>query len=49
MADTKLHPVLEPGHTFETVTDRISDIVTEKRTPTGWFVGFGIAFLSYVT
>jgi molybdopterin-containing oxidoreductase family membrane subunit len=45
MADTKLHPVLEPGHTFETVTDRISDIVTEKRTPTGWFVGFGIAFL----
>jgi Ni/Fe-hydrogenase subunit HybB-like protein len=45
MADTKVHPVIEPGHTFETVTDRISEIVTEKRTPTGWFVGFGIAFV----
>jgi len=46
MADASLqHPVIEPGHTFETVTDRISDIVTEKRTPAGWFLGFGIAFL----
>ena len=46
MADAQTTPpVLEPGHTFETVTDRISAIVTAKRTPAGWIVGFGIAFL----
>jgi len=38
-------PVLEPGHTFGSVTDKISSIVLTKRTPTGWLVGFGIAFL----
>ncbi len=42
---THTSPVLEPGHNFKTVTDRISDIVTAKRTPAGWFLGFGIAFL----
>ena len=37
-------PVLEPGHTYASVTDQISRIVLTKRTPPGWFVGFGIAF-----
>jgi molybdopterin-containing oxidoreductase family membrane subunit len=45
MADTQRHPLLEPGHPLATVTDRICYLFTEKRTPTGWFVGFGIAFL----
>jgi molybdopterin-containing oxidoreductase family membrane subunit len=45
MANVQTPPVLGPGHTFVTVTDRISEIVTTRRTPVGWFVGFGIAFL----
>ena len=37
--------VIAPGHTFETVTETISHVVMSKRTPLGWFLGFGIAFL----
>ena len=36
--------VIAPGHTFESVTDSISHIVLSKRTPIGWFLGFGIGF-----
>ncbi|MCI0354432.1 MAG: polysulfide reductase NrfD [Acidobacteria bacterium] len=38
-------PVIEPGHTFATVTDKISTIVLERRTSRGWLVGFAIAFV----
>jgi len=38
------HPVIGPGHTFASVTDKISSIVLTKKTPVGWFFGFGIAF-----
>ncbi|OLB21737.1 MAG: hydrogenase [Acidobacteriales bacterium 13_2_20CM_55_8] len=38
-------PVIEPGHTFATVTDKISSIVLTRPTSNGWFVGFGVAFL----
>jgi len=37
-------PILEPGHTYASVTDQIGAIVLARRTPPGWFVGFGIAF-----
>jgi len=37
-------PVIEPGHTFATITDKISTIVLTRRTPRGWFLGFAIAF-----
>ena len=40
-------PVLEPGHTFASVTDKISAIVLTRKTPRGWFIGFGIAFLLF--
>jgi molybdopterin-containing oxidoreductase family membrane subunit len=33
-----------PGHTFATVTDKISSIVLARKTPLGWFVGFGLSF-----
>jgi len=36
-------PTLEPGHSFASVTDHISTIVLRKKTPVGWFVGFGIS------
>ncbi|OFW17362.1 MAG: hydrogenase [Acidobacteria bacterium RIFCSPLOWO2_12_FULL_67_14] len=36
--------MLGPGHTFESVTEKISAIVMTRRTPVGWFLGFAIAF-----
>jgi len=38
-------PVIAPGHTFGTVTDKISAIVLTRRTPLGWYAGFGTAML----
>src|ERR1700736_5684577 len=38
-------PVIAPGHTFGTVTDKISAIVLARKTPLGWYAGFGAAFL----
>ena len=38
-------PVIEPGHTFGSITDKISAIVLSGRTPRFWYVGFGIAFI----
>ena len=37
--------VLAPGHTFSTITDKISSIVLAKKTPMGWWLGFGVAFV----
>ena len=36
--------MIEPGHTYASITDKISSLVVNRRTPLGWFVGFGIAF-----
>src|SRR5438552_19101553 len=33
-------PVLEPGHTYASVTDHISSIVLRRRMPLGWYIGF---------
>jgi molybdopterin-containing oxidoreductase family membrane subunit len=42
----RLFPAMVEGdHDFGTVTDRISDHTLKKRTPFGWFIGFGIAFM----
>jgi Ni/Fe-hydrogenase subunit HybB-like protein len=38
-------PVIAPGHTFGTVTDKISSIVLSRGTPLGWWFGFLFAFL----
>ncbi len=37
-------PIIEPGHSFATVTDRISAIVLHQKTPPGWWFGFLISF-----
>ena len=37
-------PIIGPGHTFETVTDKISSIVLTRGTTPGWVFGFLIAF-----
>jgi molybdopterin-containing oxidoreductase family membrane subunit len=38
-------PIIAPGHTFASVTDKISSIVLTKKTPLAWFIGFGVVFL----
>jgi molybdopterin-containing oxidoreductase family membrane subunit len=38
-------PILEPGHTFASVTDKISHIVLTRRTPRFWWVGFGLGLV----
>ncbi len=34
--------VLEPGHDYQSVSKKISNIVLDIRTPIGWVVGFGL-------
>ena len=36
--DPKSTEVIEPGHTFSSVTDKISTIVLTRKTPLGWFL-----------
>src|SRR6202040_2809191 len=38
-------PVMEPGYTFGTVTEKISAIVLTRPASNGWFIGFGIGFM----
>src|SRR3954470_1929189 len=48
--DVRAHetvPVIEPGHTFASVTDKISSLVLKRKTPFGWFIGFGISFMLF--
>ncbi len=37
-------PVIAPGYTFGSVTDKIASIVLGRRTPRGWYLGFAISF-----
>jgi molybdopterin-containing oxidoreductase family membrane subunit len=41
-------PVIEPGHTFASVTDKISAIVLRRRTPRGWLLGFALSFVLFL-
>ena len=38
------HAVIGPGHSYGSVTDKISAIVLTQRTSKGWMLGFTIAF-----
>jgi len=38
-------PVIGPGYTFASITDKISSIVLAKRTPRRWLAGFTAAFI----
>ena len=35
--------VIAPGHTFRSVTDKLTRIVLTPHTPLGWFFGFALA------
>src|SRR3954465_1913491 len=36
--------IIGPGHTFATVTDKISSIVLTRPTTWKWWLGFGLSF-----
>ncbi len=38
-------PVLEPGHTYSSITDHISSIVLRRKMPLGWYLGFMVGSL----
>ncbi len=38
-------PVISPGHTYASVTDKISSLVLTQPTPRAWYVGFSLAFV----
>ena len=42
-------PVIEPGYTFASVTDKISSIVLTRPTSFGWIIGFAICFGLFMT
>ena len=42
-------PVLAPGHTYRSVTEKISSIALARRTPKEWWIGFGVSFLLVMT
>ena len=37
-------PVLAPGHTFGSITDKISSIVLARKTTRGWMLGLAVSF-----
>jgi len=41
-------PVLAPGHTYASITDKISSIVLLQRTKRGWWFGFAVAFALFM-
>jgi molybdopterin-containing oxidoreductase family membrane subunit len=43
VADRRV-PVIAPGHTFSTITDKISNIVLKRPVSLGWIFGFLIVF-----
>ena len=38
-------PLIEPGHTFGSITDKISGVVLGGRTPLSWFIVVSIGFM----
>jgi Ni/Fe-hydrogenase subunit HybB-like protein len=45
VAEYHEHPVIEPGHTLTSVTEKISNVVLRGRHPIPWYIVFFIAFL----
>ena len=45
VAEPETAPIIAPGHTFASVSEKIGSFVLTHRTPKGWWVGFGIGFI----
>ncbi len=48
MAEKEVLPIIVPGYTFATVTDKISAIVLTRKTPRGWYFGLAISFALFM-
>jgi Ni/Fe-hydrogenase subunit HybB-like protein len=44
-AAKEISPIIAPGHTFASITDKISAIVLTRPTPRFWYVGFAVSLL----
>jgi molybdopterin-containing oxidoreductase family membrane subunit len=42
-AESARAPVIGPGHSLASITDQISRIVLQRRTPAGWYAAFAVA------
>jgi molybdopterin-containing oxidoreductase family membrane subunit len=42
--ETTRVPVLQPGYTFGSITDKIAAIALGRKTPIGWLIGFSLSF-----
>ena len=38
-------PVIQPGHTFASITDKVASIVLRRPVTNGWLLGVAICFL----
>jgi Ni/Fe-hydrogenase subunit HybB-like protein len=45
LASGPVHGVIAPGHTFGSITDKITSIVLTHRTPLWWYAGFAVVSL----
>lgn len=45
MEESRNTPVLGPGYTYKTATEKISSVVLTSRTPRFWWVGFLVSFV----
>jgi molybdopterin-containing oxidoreductase family membrane subunit len=45
VSEPEASPIIAPGHTFASVSEKIGSFVLTHRTPRGWWVGFGIGFI----
>jgi molybdopterin-containing oxidoreductase family membrane subunit len=41
-------PLIEPGHTYASMTDKVSSIVLTRKTPLAWLIGFSVAFVMMI-
>jgi Ni/Fe-hydrogenase subunit HybB-like protein len=41
-------PILEPGQTFRSVSEKISALVLQRKAGLGWFAGLGITFMGFM-
>jgi molybdopterin-containing oxidoreductase family membrane subunit len=37
-------PLIQPGHSFASITEKISSVALAGRTPRGWWIGFALSF-----
>ena len=44
-ADYEPAPLIEPGHTFASISDKIGNVVLSSNTPLTWFVVVSIGFM----